>query len=222
MRERIVVAVVQLPGYVWLFVTPWNTTCQASLSLTISRNLPQFMFIASVMQSSHLILWHPLLLLPSVFRSIMDFFNESSFHIRWPKYLELQHQCFQWVFRVDFPYDWWFELLAVQGNFRSLLQHLSLKVPILWQFASFMVQFSQPYVTTGKTIALTTWTLISRVMSPLFNILSRFVITFLTRSNHLLISCQQSPSTIILEPKKRKSSTFLSLLPPFSLLFAIQ
>ena len=210
-------SVVQSPSQVWLFATPWTAVCQASLSLTISQSLPRFMSIALVMTSSHLILWCFRPLLQSIFPSIMEFSNESSVHIRWPKYLELQHQCFQWVFRVDFPYNWWFELLAVQGNFRSLLQHLSLKVPILWHSAAFMVQLSQLYMTTGKIIVRTIQTFISRIMSLLFNTLSRFVIAFLTRSNHLLISRLQSTSTVILEPKKRNL-----LLLPFPPLFALK
>ena len=112
----------------------------------------------------------------------------------------------------------WFDLLAFQGTFRSLLQQHSSKASVLWRSAFFMVQLSQPYVTTGKTIALTVWTFVSRVMSLFFNTLSRFVIAFFPRSKHLLISWLQSPSALILEPKKRKSS----LLPPFPLLFAMK
>ena len=140
--------------YVWLFVTPWTTAHQASLSLTISQSLPKFMSIASVMQSSHLILWHPLLLLPSIFPSIRDFSKVLlPICIRWPKY---------WSFSfsngysglISFKIDW-FDLLAVQGTLKSLLQHYSSKASIFCRSAFFMVQLSQLYVDTGKTIAST-------------------------------------------------------------------
>ena len=141
--------------------------------------------------------------------SIRDFSNELSVCIRWPKYqsfsFNISHSSERSGFillKID-----WFDLLAVQGTFRSLLQHHSSKASILWHSAFFMVQLSQPYVTTGKTIALTIWTLVGRVMPLLFNTLTRFVIAFLPRSNHLLISWLQSPSTMILEPKKKKSVT---------------
>ena len=171
------------------FVTPWTAACQASLSLTISRSLPKFMSTALVIPSSHLILWHPLL--PSVFPSIRDFSNELAVQIRRPK-------CWSFSFsfsispsneysgKISFKIDWF--NLVVQGTFRSLLQHHSSKASILWCSAFFMVQLSQPYMTTGKTIALTTRTFVGRVMSLLFNTLSRFVTAFLPRSNHLLIS----------------------------------
>ena len=172
------------------------------------------MFIASVMPSSHLILWHPLHLLSSIFPSIRDFSNESAVHIRWPKYWSFRlriNPSNEYAGLISLKIDW-FDL-AVQGTLRSLLQHHSLKIPILWCSAFFTVQLSPPYVTTGKTIALTIWTSVSRVMSLLFNTLSRFVTAFLLRSNHLLISWLQSPSTVILEPKKRKSVT-TSNFPP--------
>ena len=121
------------------------------------------------------------------------------------KILELQHQSFQWVSRVDFPQDWL--VWSCCPRDRSVLQHHSSKAWILWRSAFFAVQLSQPHMTTGKTIALTIWIFVGRVMSLLFNTLSRFVIAFLPRSNHLLISWLQSPSTVILEPKKRKSVT---------------
>ena len=120
--------------------------------------------------------------------------------------LQLQHQSSQGIFRTSFRMDW-IDLLAVQGTFKSLLQHHSSKASILWHSAFFMVQLSHPYMTTGKTIALTIWTFVGKVMSLLFNMLSRFVIAFLLRSKHLLISRLQSLSVLILEPKKIKSAT---------------
>ena len=120
---------------------------------------------------------------------------------------QLQHQSFQWIFRIDFLYDWLVWSLEVQGILKSLLQHHSSKAPILRHSAFFMVQLSHPYMTTGKTIALTRWTFVGKVMSLLFNMLSRFVIAFLPRSKRLLISWLQSPSAVILEPKKIKSIT---------------
>ena len=149
------------------------------------------MLIASVMLSSHLILWHPLLLLLSIFPSIRDFSNELSAHIRWPKYWSF---CFsirtssEYSNLISLNIDWVY-LLAVQGTFRSLLKHCSLKASILWHSAFFMVQLSQLYVTTGKTIALTIWTFAGRVISLLFNTLSRFVIAFLPRSSCFQILC---------------------------------
>ena len=155
------------------------------------------MSIESVMQSNHLILCHPLLLLPSIFPSIRVFSNESALHIRWPKYwsfsfsISLSNEYSGLIsFRID-----WFYLLAVQGTLNSLLQHHRCS-------AFFMVQLSHPYMTTGKTIALTRWTFAGKVMSLLFNMLSRLVITFPPRSECLLISWLQSPSAVILEPRK--------------------
>ena len=167
------------------------------------------MSIKSLMPLNHLILCHPLLLLPSVFSSIRVFSNESVLHIRWPKYwissLSIspsnEHSGLIF-FRID-----WFDLLAVQGTLKSLLQHHSPKASILRRSAFFIVQLSHPYMTTGKTIALTTWTFFGKVMTLLYTMLSRFVITFLPRSKHLLISWLQSLSAMILEPKKRKSVT---------------
>ena len=210
--------VVQSPSHVQLFVAQWTVACQVSLSLTVSWSLPKFMSFALVMPSSHLILWCPLLL-PSIFPSIREFSSELAVHIRWPKYWSLSFSIspsneYSWL--ISLKTDW-FDVLAVQGTFRSLLQH-NLKASILWCSAFFTVQLSQLYVTTKKTIALTIWTFVGRVMSPLFNTLSRVVIAFLPKSNCLLISWLQSPSTVILEPKKRKSVT----IPPFPLLFAMQ
>ena len=157
-----------------------------------------------VMPSNHLILCHPLLLLPSIFPSIRVFSNESALCIRWPKYWS-----FSFNIRpsnpglISFRMDW-LDLLAVQGTLKSLLQHHSSKASILWHSAFFTVQLSHPYMTTGKTIALTRRTFVGKVMSLLFNMLSRLVITFLPRSKHLLISWLQSPSAVILEPPKNK------------------
>ena len=161
------------------------------------------------MPSSHLILYRPLLLLPSVFPSIRVFSSESVLHIRWPKYWHFSFSISpsNELFRVDFLRINWFDLLAVQGTLKSLFQHHNLRTSILWCSAFVMVQLSHPYMTAGKTIALTTWTFVSKAMSLLFNILSRFVIAFLPRSKRLLISWLQKPSAVILEPKKIKSPT---------------
>ena len=167
------------------------------------------------MPSSHLIFWCPLLLLPSIFPSIRDFYNESSVFIRWPK-----DWSFSFSISPSSKYSGftslkidWFDLLADQGTFRSILQDHCLETSILWHSTFFTVQLSQLYMTTGKTIALTIWTLVGRVMSLLFNTLSRFVSAFLPRSNHLLILWLQSLSMVILEPKKRKSVTTSTFSP---------
>ena len=171
-----------------------NHSTQASLFIT---NLP----------SNHLC--HPLLLLPSIFPSIRVFSNASALLIRWLKYWS-----FSFNIRpsnehsgpISFRMDW-LDLLAVQGTLKSLLQHHSSKASILLHSAFFIVHLSHPFMTTGKTIALTRWTFVDKVMSLLFNMLSRLVITFLPRSKHLLISWLQSPSAVILEPSKIKSAT---------------
>ena len=167
------------------------------------------------MLSSQLILWRSLLLLPSIFPSIRDFFNESSVGIRWPKYLSFSFSISpssEYSVLISLTIDW-FDLLAVQGIPRSHLQHHSSKASILWRSAFFTVQLSKFWdMTTGKTIALTVQTFVGRVMSLLFNTLSRFVIAFLPRNNHLLSSWLQSPSAVILEPKKIKS-VFFHFLP---------
>ena len=157
---------------------PWTAACQASLSITNSRRLLSLKSIELVMPSNHLILYCRLLLLPSIFPSIRVFSNESALHIRWPK-------C--WSFSISpskehsglisFRMDW-LDLLAVQGTLKNLLQYHSLKASILWCSAFFIVQLSHPYMTTGKTIAFTTWTFVGKVMSLLLNMLSRLVITF--------------------------------------------
>ena len=155
------------------------------------------------MPSNHLILCCPLLLRPSIFPSIRVFSNESVLHIRWPKYWSFSFSIDpsnEYPGLISFRMDW-LDLLAVQRTLESLLQHHSSKASILWHSAFFIVQFSHPYMTTGKTIALTTQTFV-KVMSLLFNMLSRLVINFLPRSKRLLISWLQSPSAVILEPKK--------------------
>ena len=168
------------------------------------------------MPSKHVILCHPPLLLPSIFSSIRVFSNESVLCIRWPKYWSFGFSTSpsnEYSGLISFRMDW-LDLLAVQGTLKSLLQHHSSKASILRHSAFLIVQLSHPCMTTGKTIALTRWTFVSKVMSLLFSILSRFVIAFLPRSKHLLISWQESPSAVILEPKKiylikRVSSIFL-------------
>ena len=165
------------------------------------------------MPSNHLILCHPLLLLPSIFPSIRVFSNESALRIRWPKYWSSSFRISPTnehpgliSFRID-----WLDLLAVQGTLRSLLH--SSKASSLWRSAFFIVQLSHPYMTTGKTIALTRRTFVDKVKSLLFNVLSRLVITFLPRSKCLLISWLQSPSAVILEPRKINSATVSTVSP---------
>ena len=170
------------------------------------------------MPSSHLILCRPLLLLPPIPPSIKVFSNESTLHMRWPKDWSFSFSIITskeipglTSFRMD-----WLDLLAVQGTLKSLLQHHSSNASILWHSAFFRVQLSYPYMTPGKTIALTRWTLVSKVMSLLSNMLSRLVITFLPKSKHLLISWLQSPSAVILEPQKIKSDTVSTVSPSIS------
>ena len=161
------------------------------------------------MPSNHLILCHPLLFLPSIFPRIRVFSNESVLRIRWPKYWSFSFNISpsnEYSGLISFRMDW-FDLLAVQGTLKSLLQHHSSKASILQCSAFFTVQLSYPYMTTGKTIALTRRTFVGKIMSLLFNMLSRLVITFLPRGRCLLISWLQSPSAVILEPKKIKSDT---------------
>ena len=167
------------------------------------------MSIESVMPTNHLILCRPLLFPPSIFPSIRVFSNESVLHIRWPKYWSFSFSISpfnEYSGLISFKIDW-FDLLAVQGTLKSLLQHHSSKASILQHSTFFMVQLSHPYMTTGKTIALTRQPFVGKVMSLLFNMLSRFVIAFLPRIKRLLISWLQSPSAVILEPKKMKSLT---------------
>ena len=175
---------VQSLSRVQLFATPWIAARQASLSITNSQSSLKLMSIESVMPSSHLILCHPLLLLPPIPPSIKVFSNESTLCMRWPKYWSFsfsispsnEHRGLI-SFRMD-----WLDLLAVQGTLKSLLQHHSSKASILWCSAFFIVQLSHPYTTTGKTIALTRRTFVRKEMSRFFNMLSRLVITFLSRS----------------------------------------
>ena len=163
-------------SHVRLFVTPWTAARQASLSITNSQSLPKLMSTELVMPSNHLILCHPLLLLPSIFPSIRVFSNESALPIRWPKYRSFsfnispskEHSVLIFS-RMD-----WLDILAVQGTLKSLLQHHSSKASILQHSAFFIVQLSHPYMITGKTIALTRQTFVGKVMSLLFNMLSRF------------------------------------------------
>ena len=176
-------------------MTPWTATHQASLSFTISWSLPKFMSIELVLPSNHLILCHPLLLLPSVFLSIRVFSNESSLHIRWPQYWSFSfsiNPSNEYSGLIFFRIDW-IDFLAVRGTLESLLQHNS-KASILWCPAFFVVKLLHLYMTTGKTIALTIRIFLSKVISLLFNTLSRFLITFLPRNKHLLISwCSHCP-----------------------------
>ena len=162
------------------------------------------------MPSSHLILCCPLLLLPPIPPSIRVFSNESTLPMKWPKYWSFSFSISsskEHPGPISFRMDW-FNLLAVQGTIKSLLQHHSSKASILQRSAFFTVQLSHPYMTTGKTTALTRWTFVGKVMSLLLIVLSRLVITFLPRSKRLLISWLQSPSAVILEPKKIKSALF--------------
>ena len=161
------------------------------------------------MPFNHFILCHPLLPLPSIFPSIRVFSNDSVLRIRWPKYWSFSFSISpsnEYSGLISFTIDW-FDLFAVKGSLKSLLQHHSSKASILQCSAFFMVQLSHPYMTTGKTIGLTRRTFVGKVMSLLFNMLSRLVIAFLPRSKRLLISWLQSPSAVILEPKKTKSVT---------------
>ena len=173
------------------------------------------MSIESVMPSNHLILCRPLLLLPSNFPSIRVFSNESTLHIRWPKYWSFSFNISpsnEHPGLISFKMDW-MNLLAVQGTLKSLLQHLSSKASILRRSAFFIVQLSHPYMTTGKTIDLTRRTFVGKVMSLLFIMLSSLVITFLPRSKRLLISWLQSPSAVIWGPPKIESVTVSTVSP---------
>ena len=194
---------VQLLSCIRLFVTSCTAACQASLFITNPCSLLKLMSIKSVMPSNHLILCCTLLLLPSIFPSIEIFSNESVLCIRWSKYWSFSFHISPYnkysgliSFRID-----WFDLLAVQGTLKSLLQYHSSKASIHQCSAFFTVQLSHPYMTTGKTITLIRWTFVGKVMSLLYNMLSRLVIAFLPRSKCLLISWLQSPSAVILELK---------------------
>ena len=201
---------VQWLSRVPLFATPWTPARQASLSLTSSWSSLKPMSTVSVMPSNHLLLHRPLLPLPSVFPSIRVFSNESALHIRWPKYWSISFSISpsnEHPGLISYRMDW-VDLLAIQGTLESLLQHHSSKASILRHSAFFIVQLSHAYMTTGKTIALTGWTLVGKIMSLLFNMLSRLVLAFLPVSKHLLTSWLQSPSAVILEPPKIVSHYF--------------
>ena len=205
---------VQSLSRVQLFVTPWTAAYQASLSITNFWSLLKLMSIKSVMPSNHLILYRPILLLPSFFPSIRVFSYESVLHIMWSKYWSFSFSISPSneysgliFFRID-----WFDL-AVQGTLKILLQHHSSKASILLLSTYFIVQLSQPQMSTGRTIALTRQNFVGKVMSLVLNMLSRLVITFLPRSKHLLISWLQSSSAVILEPKNIKSAT-VSIVSP--------
>ena len=194
---------VQSLSRVRLSATPRTEARQASLSITNFRSSLKLTSIESVMPSSHLILCRPLLLLPPIPPSIRVFSNESTLHMRWPQYWSFSFSISpssEHPGLISFRMDW-LDLLAVLGTLRSLLQHHSSKASILQCSAFFTVQLSHPYMTTGKTIAFTRRTFVGKVMSLLFNMLTRLVITFLPRSKRLLISWLQSPSAVILEPK---------------------
>ena len=195
--------------------TPRTAACQVSWSITTSQSLLKLMSIKLVMPSNHHILCCPLLLLHSIFPSIRVFSNESVLCIRWPKYWSFSFSISpsnEYSGLISCRIDW-LDLLAVQGTLKSLLQHHNSKASILRSSAFFIVQLSHPYMTTGKTIALTKWNFAGKVMSLLFNMLSKLVLAFLPRSKHLLISWLQSPSTVILEPKKIVCHCFPIYLP---------
>ena len=205
---------VQLLSRVRLFVTPWTAARQASRSITNTWSLFKLLSIESVMPSNHFILCRPLLP-PSVFDSIRVFSNESTLCIKWPKYWSFSFNISpsnEHPGLISFRMDW-LDLLAAQGTLKSLLQHHSSKPSILWCSAFLIVQLSHPYMTNGKTIALTIQTFVDKVMSLLFNMLPMLIITFLPRSKHILISWLQSPSAVILEPPKIKSVTVCTISP---------
>ena len=187
---------------------PSTAACHAFLSFTICRSLLKFMSVELMMPSNHLTLYNPLLLLPSIFPSIRVFSNESALCLRWPKYrsfsISPSNECSGLIsFRID-----WFGL-AVQGSLNSP----TVRKHQFFSSAFFMVQLLHPYMTSGKTIALIIWIFVSKMMSLLLNMLSRFVIAFLPRSKCLLICWLQSPSAVILEPKTIKSVTASTFLP---------
>ena len=206
---------VQSLSYVHLLATPWTEAHQGSLSITNTLSLLKLMSIVTVMPSYHLIRYRPLLLLPSIFPNIRVFSNDSLLLIRWPKYWSFsfsispsnEHSGLIF-FRMD-----WLDLLAVQGTLKSLLQHHSSKASIPWHSTFFMIQLSQPYMNTGKIIALIRQIFVGKVMSLLFNMLSRLVIAFLPRSKCLLMSWLQSPSAVILEHPQNKVSHCFHCFP---------
>ena len=199
-------------------MTPWTAAHQVSLSITNSLSLLKLMSIELVMPSNYLILCHPLLLLTSIFPSIRVFSNESVLPIRWPKYWSFSFNISlsnEYSGLISFRMDW-LDLLALQGTLKSLLQHHSSKASILQPSAFFIVQLSHPYMTTGKTIALTRRTFVGKVMSLLFNMLSRLVITFLPRSKYLLISWCSHHLQSFGGPPKIKSLTVSIVCPSIS------
>ena len=209
---------IQLLSHVQLFVTSWTAVGQTSLFIANSWSLFKLMSIESVMPSNHLILCCPLLLPQSIFPSIRVFSNESVLHNTWPEYWSFSFSISpssEYSGLISFRMDW-FDLLAIQGTLKNLLQHHSSKASTLWCSSFFTVQLSHPYTTTGKTRALTRWTFVGKTIFLLFNMLSRLVITFLPRSKRLLISWLQSPSAAILEPKKIKSDTVSTVSPCIS------
>ena len=193
-------------------MTPWTAACQASLSFTCLLALPQTHVhqVGDAIQSAHPLSSSP----PAIFPSIRVFSNQSVLRIRWPKYSRFSFSISPsieysgLIFRID-----WLDFLAVRGTLKSLLQYHSSKASILWHSAFFIVQLSHPYMTTGKTIALTRWAFVGKVISLLFNMLSRLVIALLPRSKYLLISWLQSPSAVILELPKINSPT-VSIVSP--------
>ena len=223
----LVSAFVQSPSHVQLFETPWTAVRQASLSITNSQSLLKLTSIESVMPSNHLILCYPLLLLPSIFLSIRVFSDDSVLCMKWPKYWSFSFSISpsnEHPGLISFRMDW-FYLLAVQRTLKNLLQQHSSKASILHHSVFFVAQLSHPYMTTGKTIALTRWTFVGKVMFLLFNMLSRLVnmlsklvITFLPWSKCLLISWLESPCSNF-GAQKNKS---LSLFPLFPHLFAMK
>ena len=216
-KNSVCLVCAQSLSHVQLFATPWTAIGQAPLSSVILWSLLKFMSIELVMLSNHLALCHPLLLLPSVFPSISIFSNELAFPIRWPKYWSFSFSIGpsnEYSELICFKIDW-FDFLAVQGTLKILLWHHSSTASIFLPSAFFFVQFSHLYMTTGKTIALTIQTFVGKVISLLFNILSRFVIAFLSRSKNLLISWLQSPSAVHSFPFKEQVS-FISFLQSLS------
>ena len=202
-------------SHVQLFATSWTAARQASLSFTISQSLLKLMSIELVLPSNHLTLCRPLLFLLSIFLSIRVFSNESALPIRWPKYWSFSFSISpsnEYSGLISFKIHW-FDLLAIQKTLKSLLQHHDSKALIFQCLAFFLIPLLRLHTTVGETIALTIWTWSAKQMSRLFNTLSRFVITFLPMSNCLLTSWLQSPSSVILEPKKIKSVT-VSTFPP--------
>ena len=192
--------------------------CSTSDSSVLHYSQSLLKFIDLVMLSNHLIHCCPLLLLPSIFPSIRVFSSEPALHIRWPKYWSVNFNISpsnEYSGLISFRMDW-LDLLAVQRTLKSLLQHHSSKASILWRSAFFIVQLSHPYMTTEKTITLTRWTLVDKVMCLLLNMMSRLIIAFLPRSKCLLISWLQSPSAVILEPQNIKSDTASTVYPSTS------